>query len=101
MSHVRSRDAAGGQGRPETTARCPGGRGAPPAGGPPPRVLATRWALVGGGVEPLGPRPRRQRAGRVLTPDLEQRILDTTLKTRPLPGTHWSVRILAKPSGVP
>jgi len=65
-----------------------------------PTVLATRVAFVRGGVEALGHRPRRQRAGRVLTPDLEQRILDTTLKTRPLPGTHWSVRILAKQLGL-
>jgi transposase len=61
-----------------------------------PTVLATRVAFVRGGVEALGHRPRRQRAGRGLTPELEQRILDTTLKTRPLPGTHWSVRTLAK-----
>ena len=65
-----------------------------------PTVLATRVAFVRGGVEALGHRPRRQRAGRVLTPELEQRILDTTLKTRPLPGTHWSVRTLAKQLGV-
>jgi transposase len=65
-----------------------------------PTVLATRVAFVRGGVEALGHRPRRQRAGRGLTPELEQRILDTTLKTRPLPGTHWSVRILAKQLGV-
>ena len=65
-----------------------------------PTVLATRVAFVRGGVEALGHRPRRQRAGRVLTPQLEQRILDTTLKTRPLPGTHWSARTLAKQLGV-
>jgi transposase len=65
-----------------------------------PTVLATRVAFVRGGVEALGHRPRRQRAGRVLTPALEQRILDTTLKTRPLAGTHWSVRTLAKQLGV-
>ncbi len=65
-----------------------------------PTVLATRVAFIRGGVEALGHRPRRQRAGRVLTPELEQRILDTTLKTRPLPGTHWSVRTLAKQLGV-
>jgi transposase len=65
-----------------------------------PTVLATRVAFVRGGVEALGHRPRRQRAGRGLTPELEQRILDTTLKTRPLPGTHWSVRTLAKQLGV-
>ena len=65
-----------------------------------PTVLATRAAFARGGVEALGHRPRRQRAGRVLTAELEQRILDTTLKTRPLPGTHWSVRTLAKQLGV-
>lgn len=38
---------------------------------------------------------RRKRSPKVLTPDLEQRILDTTLKTRPGDGsTHWSVRTL-------
>jgi transposase len=31
---------------------------------------------------------------------VEQRILDTTLKTRPLAGTHWSVRTLAKQLGL-
>ena len=32
----------------------------------------------------------------ILTPELEQKILDTTLKTRPGDGgTHWSVRLLA------
>jgi transposase len=65
-----------------------------------PTVLATRVAFVRGGLEALGQRPRRHRAGRVLTPALEQRILDTTLKTRPLAGTHWSVRRLAKHLGV-
>ena len=39
---------------------------------------------------------RRKRSAKVLTPELEQRILDTTLKTRPGDGsTHWSVRMLA------
>ena len=65
-----------------------------------PTVLATRVAFVQGGVEALGHRPRRQRAGRALTPAVEQRILDTTLKTRPFTGTHWSVRTLAKHLGV-
>jgi transposase len=65
-----------------------------------PTVLATRAAFAQGGVEALGHRPRRHRAGRVLTPDLEQRILETTLKMRPLAGTHWSVRILAKQLGL-
>src|SRR5512139_2408902 len=41
-----------------------------------PTVLATRAAFVRGGVEALGHRPRRQRTGRVLTPAVEQQILD-------------------------
>jgi transposase/DNA-binding CsgD family transcriptional regulator len=65
-----------------------------------PTVLATRKAFARGGVEALGCRPRRKRAGRVLTPAVEQRILDTTLTTRPAAGTHWSVRTLAKQLGV-
>jgi transposase len=65
-----------------------------------PTVLATRAAFVQGGVEALRRRPRRQRGARVLTPEGEQRILETTLKTRPLAGTHWSVRTLAKHLGV-
>src|SRR3972149_8521983 len=65
-----------------------------------PTVLATRAAFLRGGVEALRQRPRRKRGGRVLTPEGEQRILETTLKTRPLAGTHWSVRTLAKHLGV-
>src|SRR5574341_251817 len=65
-----------------------------------PTVLATRAAFVQGGVEALRQRPRRQRGGRVLTPEGERRILDTTLQTRPRAGTHWSVRTLAQQLGV-
>jgi len=65
-----------------------------------PTVLATRAAFVQGGVEALGHRPRRQRSGRVLTPAVEQQVLDATLKTRPVTGTHWSVRTLAKQLGL-
>jgi len=65
-----------------------------------PTVLATRGAFAQGGVEALRQRPRRKRGGRVLTPAGEQRILEATLKTRPLAGTHWSVRTLAKHLGV-
>ena len=36
----------------------------------------------------------------MLTPELEQKILDTTLKTRPPDATHWSVRTLARHLGV-
>ena len=65
-----------------------------------PTVLATRAAFAQGGVDALGHRPPRHRTRRVLTPDVEQRILDTTLKTRPVSGTHWSVRTLAKQLGL-
>lgn len=65
-----------------------------------PTVLATRTVFAQGGVEALRQRPRRQCPGRVLTPEGEQRILETTLKLRPLAGTHWSVRTLAKHLGV-
>jgi transposase len=43
---------------------------------------------------------KRKRSRRVLTPELEQRILDTTLKTRPADATHWSARVLAAKLGV-
>jgi len=61
-----------------------------------PTVIATRQAFSARGVEALTRRQTRRRARPTLTTDLEQRILDTTLKTRPPDGTHWSVRLLAK-----
>src|ERR1700740_186051 len=65
-----------------------------------PTVIATRAAFVRGGVEALRQRQKRKRPRRVLTPELEQRILDTTLKTRPPDATHWSVRTMARHLGV-
>ena len=38
----------------------------------------------------------RNRLRRTLTPELEKKILDTTLKTRPPDATQWTVRTLAK-----
>ena len=61
-----------------------------------PTVIATRDAFVRGGVEGLIRKRKRKRSGLVLTVELEQKILDTTLKTKPLDATHWSVRALAK-----
>jgi hypothetical protein len=58
-------------------------------------VIATRTAFARGGVEAMRQRQKRQRSRRVLTPEWEQKILDTTLKTRPPDATHWSVRTLA------
>lgn len=65
-----------------------------------PTVIATRATFMGGGVEAIRRRPKRKRSRRVLTPELEQKILDTTLKTRPPSATHWSVRTLASHLGV-
>jgi len=65
-----------------------------------PTILAVRAAFASQGIAALqAPRPRK-RSRRVLTPALEQKILDTTLKTRPANGTHWSVRVLARHLGV-
>ena len=66
-----------------------------------PTVIATRKSFSTGGLEALvGPR-RRNRPAKVLTAELEQKILDVTLKTRPADGsTHWSVRMLASQMGL-
>jgi transposase len=65
-----------------------------------PTVVATRSAFALGGLEAIRERQKRKRSRRVLTPELEQKILDTTLKTRPPYATHWSVRTLARHLGV-
>lgn len=65
-----------------------------------PTVIAARAAFARGGVEAIEQRQKRARSRRVLTPELERKILDTTLKTRPPDATHWSVRTLARHLGV-
>ncbi len=61
-----------------------------------PTVIALRNAFSQIGLVAVTGIRKRSRAGRVLTPELEQKILDTTLKTRPGDGgTHWSVRMMA------
>ena len=61
-----------------------------------PTVLAFRGAFEKNGVAAVTGIRRRKRAGSVLTPELEQKIVDTTVKTRPGDGgTHWTVRMLA------
>lgn len=65
-----------------------------------PTILAVRAAFATRGVAAVRASQQRKRSRRVLTPELEQTILDTTLKTRPADGTHWSVRVLAKRLGV-
>src|SRR5690348_16789411 len=62
-----------------------------------PTVLALRAAFAKDGMASVTGIRRRKRQAKVLTPEVEQQILDTTLKTRPGDGsTHWSVRMLAK-----
>ncbi len=66
-----------------------------------PTVLALRAAFARDGMAAVTGIRKRKRRGRVLTPQLEQKILDTTLKTRPGGGgTHWSVRMLARQLGI-
>src|SRR5262249_27771696 len=66
----------------------------------PPTVRATRAALGRGGVGALKHDPKRKRSRRVLNKELEQKILDITLETKPPGCPHWSVRLLAKRLGV-
>jgi len=65
-----------------------------------PTVVAIRAAFARGGVGAIQQHQKRKRSRRVLTPELEQRILDITLKTRPPDATHWSVRTLARHLGL-
>ena len=48
-----------------------------------PTVIATRKGFLAGGLEALRQRPKRKRLRSVLTRELEQKILEITLKTRP------------------
>ena len=61
-----------------------------------PTVLATRAAFRRQGCHALRQPQKRQRSARVLTPELQQKILDATLQTRPPDATQWSVRSLAR-----
>jgi transposase len=66
-----------------------------------PTVLALRAAFASKGMAAVTGIRKRKRRARVLTPELEQKILDTTLQTRPGDGsTQWSVRMLARQLGV-
>jgi Winged helix-turn helix len=64
-----------------------------------PTIIATRALFACQGLEVML-RHKRKRLRRVLTPEVEQKILDTTLKTRPPNATHWSVRTLARHLGL-
>jgi len=65
-----------------------------------PTVIAARAEFARGGIEALRQPQRRKRVRPVLTAELEQRILDTTLKSRSATATHWSVRQLARHLGI-
>jgi transposase len=66
-----------------------------------PTVLALRAAYAKDGIAAIAGIRKRKRRAPVLTPELEQKILDATLQTRPGDGsTHWSVRMLAKHLGI-
>jgi transposase len=66
-----------------------------------PTILALRAAFSRAGMAAVTGIGKRKRRAKVLTPDLEQKILDTTLKTRPGDGsTHWSVRTLSRQLGI-
>ena len=65
-----------------------------------PTILAARAAFAKRGVEGVCEPQRRKRSRQILTPELEQKILDTTLKTRPADATHWSARVLAAKLGL-
>lgn len=62
-----------------------------------PTIVALRAAFAKDGMVAITGIRKRKRRAKVLTPELEQKILEATLKTRPGDGgTHWSVRMLAK-----
>ncbi len=62
-----------------------------------PTILALRTGFAKDGMAAITGLHKRKRRRQVCTPELEQKILDTTLKTRPADGsTQWSVRTLAK-----
>jgi hypothetical protein len=62
-----------------------------------PTVLAMRTAFAERQLAAITGIRRRHRSSKVLTPELEQKIVGTTLKSRAGGGsTHWSVRTLAQ-----
>jgi putative transposase len=62
-----------------------------------PTIVALREAFAKDGLAAVTGIRKRHRRGSVLTPELEQKIVDTTVQTRPGDGsTHWSVRMLAR-----
>src|SRR6516164_8393406 len=65
-----------------------------------PTVIAIRRAFAQAGLDAIERRQKRTKPSPILTPELQQKILDTTLKTKPAGETHWSVRTLARHLGL-
>jgi transposase len=66
-----------------------------------PTVLALRTAFASNSIQAITGIRKRKGQAKILTLELEQRIVDASLKTRPGDGsTHWSVRTLARHLGV-
>jgi transposase len=65
-----------------------------------PTVIAIRRDFARAGVEGIRRPQKRKKPSPILTPELQQKILDTTLKTKPAGETHWTVRILARHLGI-
>jgi putative transposase len=66
-----------------------------------PTVIALRAAFAAQHMEAVTAFRKRQPKAKVLTAELEQKLVDTTLKSRPGDGsTHWSVRMLARQLGI-
>ncbi len=64
-----------------------------------PTVLALREAYAKNGLAAVTGIRRRKRRGSVLTPELEQKIVDTTVKTRPADGSTHSEPVGVKKLG--
>jgi transposase len=65
-----------------------------------PTILSARSAFAKRGIEALREPQKRKGSRPALKAELEQKILETTLKTKPPYLTHWSVRTLATELGV-
>ena len=67
------------------------------------RAKVARWVarFHAEGVEGLGQdRPRSGRPRTVMTQEKVQQVVEATRLTRPVAGTHWSTRTLAKAQGI-
>src|SRR5436309_13122577 len=65
-----------------------------------PTVIATRLAFARKGVEGISLPSKRKKKSPILTPERPLKILDATLKPKPVGQTNRSVRILARHLGL-